>query len=185
MAADARQTNPLAAAAPARLEALFLDAPEVECSKGKASAPYEFGVKASITTTNARAPAGVCVLHDTAMPAIRTMARRVVSALDGAAGASSSSKPLASFRSHVAQPFGKPPVDRSEQIASLLPLALIAPEPRHAHHRTVDRSDGAVRRDRSCSEQSTRRTRACHSSQSPISCTAAQPLTHLRANISV
>jgi hypothetical protein len=56
MAADARQTNPLAAAAPARLEALFLDAPEVECSKGKASAPYEFGVKASITTTNARAP---------------------------------------------------------------------------------------------------------------------------------
>jgi hypothetical protein len=64
------------------------------------------------------------------MPAIRTMARRVVSALDGAAGASSSSKPLASFRSHVAQPFGKPPVDRSEQIASLLPLALIAPEQR-------------------------------------------------------
>jgi hypothetical protein len=46
MAADARQTNPLAAAAPARLEALFLDAPEVECiGKGKASAPYEFGVK--------------------------------------------------------------------------------------------------------------------------------------------
>jgi hypothetical protein len=67
MAADARQTNPLAAAAPARLEALFLDAPEVECSKGKASAPYEFGVKASITTTNARAPGGVCVLHATAM----------------------------------------------------------------------------------------------------------------------
>jgi IS5 family transposase len=33
-------------------------APEVECiGKGKASAPYEFGVKASIVTTNARAPA--------------------------------------------------------------------------------------------------------------------------------
>ena len=32
-------------------------APEVECiGKGKASAPYEFGVKASIVTTNARAP---------------------------------------------------------------------------------------------------------------------------------
>ena len=31
-------------------------APEVECiGKGKASAPYEFGVKASIATTNARA----------------------------------------------------------------------------------------------------------------------------------
>ena len=26
--------------------------------KGKASAPYEFGVKASIVTTNARAPGG-------------------------------------------------------------------------------------------------------------------------------
>jgi hypothetical protein len=54
MAANARQTNPLAAAAPARLEALFLPYPEVEClGNGKASAP----VKASITTTNARAPA--------------------------------------------------------------------------------------------------------------------------------
>src|SRR5438046_8066985 len=31
-------------------------APEVECiGKGKASAPYEFGVKASVVTTNARA----------------------------------------------------------------------------------------------------------------------------------
>jgi IS5 family transposase len=34
-------------------------APEVECiGKGKAHAPYEFGVKASIVTTNARAPGG-------------------------------------------------------------------------------------------------------------------------------
>ena len=34
-------------------------APEVECiGKGKASAPYEFGVKASIVTTNTRAPGG-------------------------------------------------------------------------------------------------------------------------------
>jgi IS5 family transposase len=32
-------------------------APEVECiGKGKARSPYEFGVKASITTTNRRAP---------------------------------------------------------------------------------------------------------------------------------
>ena len=44
-------------------------APEVECiGKGKASAPYEFGVKASIVTTNARAPGGVFVLHATALP---------------------------------------------------------------------------------------------------------------------
>ena len=44
-------------------------APEVECSgKGKASAPYEFGVKASIVTTNARAPGGQFVLHAKALP---------------------------------------------------------------------------------------------------------------------
>jgi len=44
-------------------------APEVECiGKGKASAPYEFGVKASIVTTNARAPGGQFVLHASALP---------------------------------------------------------------------------------------------------------------------
>ena len=44
-------------------------APEVECiGKGKASAPYEFGVKASIVTTNARAPSGQFVLHARALP---------------------------------------------------------------------------------------------------------------------
>ena len=31
------------------------------------------------------------------------------------------------------EPLGKPAVDRSEKIAGLIPLALIAPEPRHAH----------------------------------------------------
>ena len=44
-------------------------APEVECiGKGKASAPYEFGVKASIVITNARAPGGQFVLHAKALP---------------------------------------------------------------------------------------------------------------------
>ncbi|HLZ05671.1 MAG TPA: IS5 family transposase [Bradyrhizobium sp.] len=44
-------------------------APEVECiGKGKAAAPYEFGVKASITTTNGRAPGGVFVLYAKALP---------------------------------------------------------------------------------------------------------------------
>ena len=44
-------------------------APEVECiGKGKASAPYEFGVKASIVATNARAPGGQFVLHAKALP---------------------------------------------------------------------------------------------------------------------
>jgi len=44
-------------------------APEVECiGKGKASAPYEFGVKASFVTTNARAPGGQFVLQAEALP---------------------------------------------------------------------------------------------------------------------
>jgi hypothetical protein len=44
-------------------------APEVECiGKGKASASYEFGVKASIVATNARAPGGQFVLHAKALP---------------------------------------------------------------------------------------------------------------------
>ena len=44
-------------------------APEVECiGKGKASAPYEFGVKASVVTTNRRAPGGQFVLHARALP---------------------------------------------------------------------------------------------------------------------
>jgi len=44
-------------------------APEVECiGKGKASTPYEFGVKASIATTNGRAPGGQFVLHAKALP---------------------------------------------------------------------------------------------------------------------
>ena len=41
----------------------------MECiGKGKASAPYEFGVKASIVTTNARAPGGQFVLHARTLP---------------------------------------------------------------------------------------------------------------------
>jgi transposase, IS5 family len=44
-------------------------APEVECiGKGKARTPYEFGVKASIVTTNRRAPGGQFVLHATSLP---------------------------------------------------------------------------------------------------------------------
>lgn len=36
--------------------------------KGKAAAPYEFGVKASIVTNNRRAPGGLFVLHARALP---------------------------------------------------------------------------------------------------------------------
>ena len=44
-------------------------APEVECiGKGKARTPWEFGVKVSIVTTNARAPGGQFVLHAAALP---------------------------------------------------------------------------------------------------------------------
>jgi IS5 family transposase len=44
-------------------------APEIECiGKGKANAPYEFGVTVSVVTTNARAPGGQLVLHAKALP---------------------------------------------------------------------------------------------------------------------
>jgi IS5 family transposase len=44
-------------------------APEVECiGKGKASAPYEFGVKASIVVTNGCPPGGQFVLHAKSLP---------------------------------------------------------------------------------------------------------------------
>jgi hypothetical protein len=39
---------------------------------------------------------------------------------------------LASFRSSVSKPSVNQSVDRREKLASLIPLALIAPEPRHA-----------------------------------------------------
>ena len=43
--------------------------PEAECiGKGKASAPYEFGVKASIVSGNGQAPGGQLVLHATTLP---------------------------------------------------------------------------------------------------------------------
>lgn len=42
---------------------------EVECiGKGKARKPYEFGVKVSVSTTNARSPGGQFVLEATALP---------------------------------------------------------------------------------------------------------------------
>jgi IS5 family transposase len=69
VAADEGQPDPLPAAAPVRLQALLVLRPEVECiGKGNASAPYEFGVKASIVTTNARARGGQFVLHARALP---------------------------------------------------------------------------------------------------------------------
>ena len=42
---------------------------------------------------------------------------------------------LGLFQVERVKPFGKPAVDRSEQITSFISLALIAPEPRHAHRR--------------------------------------------------
>src|SRR5213083_1752403 len=43
-------------------------APIRSARSNKASAPYEFGVKASVVTTNARAPGGQFVLHARALP---------------------------------------------------------------------------------------------------------------------
>ena len=59
-------------------------APEVECiGKGKASAPYEFGVKASIATTNARAPGGQFVLHAKALPGNPYDGHTLAAVIDG------------------------------------------------------------------------------------------------------
>ena len=44
---------------------------------------------------------------------------------------------------HV-EPFGKPPIDRSEKLASLLPLAVVAPEPCEVDSRTQLPEFGAV-----------------------------------------
>jgi hypothetical protein len=61
-----RRTSP---AAKLTVNELYSSRIEVECiGKGKASAPYEFGVKASIATTNARAPGGQFVLHAKTLP---------------------------------------------------------------------------------------------------------------------
>jgi IS5 family transposase len=44
-------------------------APETECiGKGKARAPYEFGVKVSLATTNKRCKGGQFILHAKALP---------------------------------------------------------------------------------------------------------------------
>jgi hypothetical protein len=42
---------------------------------------------------------------------------------------------LGLFQIERVEALGEPAVDRSENIASLLPLALVAPQPRHAHRR--------------------------------------------------
>jgi hypothetical protein len=42
-------------------------------------------------------------------------------------------QPLSLLQIECVKAFGEPAIDRSEQITSLIPLALIAPEPRHAH----------------------------------------------------
>lgn len=58
-------------------------APEVECiGKGKARTPYEFGVKASIVTTNRRAPGGQFVLHARSLPGNPYDGHTLASAID-------------------------------------------------------------------------------------------------------
>lgn len=54
---------------PAGSKVYSLHAPEVECiGKGKAHAPYEFGVKVSIATTLHRSKGGLFALHAKALP---------------------------------------------------------------------------------------------------------------------
>ena len=59
-------------------------APEVECiGKGKARCPYEFVVKASITTTNHRARGGQYVLHAISLPDNPYDGHTLASVIDG------------------------------------------------------------------------------------------------------
>ena len=60
-------------------------APEVECiGKGKARAPYEFGVKVSIVATNRCAPAGQFVLHAQSLPGNPYDGHTLYDAIEGA-----------------------------------------------------------------------------------------------------
>jgi hypothetical protein len=72
--AGARLPDPIPAAAPAWLEVVFLPCPRDRVHRqGRASASYEFGVKVSIVTTNARAPGGQFALHAKALPGNRLL----------------------------------------------------------------------------------------------------------------
>jgi hypothetical protein len=44
---------------------------------------------------------------------------------------------LSLFQIERVETFGEPAVDRRKKIASFIPLALVAPEPRHAHSLVV------------------------------------------------
>jgi hypothetical protein len=69
LATLACRSDPLAVAAPARLEAVFL--PRFRGGvhrQGQGQRAYEFSVKASVVTTNARAPGGQFVLHARTLP---------------------------------------------------------------------------------------------------------------------
>jgi hypothetical protein len=60
--------------------------------------------------------------------------------------ASSSSSAFALLQIARVEAFGKPTVDRSEKIAGLIPLALIAPEPRFLSDLAFVRSRLGARR---------------------------------------
>src|SRR6516165_8528238 len=59
---------------------------------------------------------------------------------------------LSLFQIARVEPFGKPAVDRSEQLASLIPLALIAPEPRHDGYALSRVPGGEDRRSTGCQD---------------------------------
>jgi hypothetical protein len=44
---------------------------------------------------------------------------------------------LGLFQIERVEAFGEPAIDRSEKIAGVIPLGLIAPQPRHAHRRAL------------------------------------------------
>jgi hypothetical protein len=61
------------------------------------------------------------------------MKQASVSSIDSLSGVQLIEQRLSLLQIEGVEAFGEPAVDRSEKVASFVPLALIAPETRHAH----------------------------------------------------
>ena len=68
-------------------------------------------------------------------PIIRGTSRYPARARSGASRCQLVEQRLGVLQIERIEAFGEPAIDRSEQFTGFIPLALIAPEPRHAHRR--------------------------------------------------
>jgi hypothetical protein len=92
--------------------------PEVECiGKGKANARYEFGLKASIVTTNARAPCGQFVLHAKALPG-KPRHVKTFTAFLGRSPDTATAEDLRRFQLHQRRTGVRPPTRQNDNVAT-------------------------------------------------------------------